>query len=667
MSSLGAALRPAPRFLMGATLIAWGWQNGFLAYAVVMTLILEGASWIGWRWPISDREFNAVSDLSSVVFAAVVIYVFTTRGAMGIFLILALLPFIFFLLIFTQVYSEAGSVRLSALFISLRRLQPEISPEAGKRLDLTLPYCLTSLISASAGNRMGNLFFLVSAAVIGAILWTLRPARVRLRSWAVLALLTLLLGYVGQVGIVRLQSAIESSVLQVMERFMGGYRFRNSSRAMTAIGSIGRLQLSDRIMLRVKTDHRLASPLLLREAAYDTYGYGIWTNRHGTLTQVDPDLGGGWTLQRGNAPRHLTVAMYFPERTAVIPVPQSVMHIGGTGATALSRNPYGALKMEFHKGWVSYRAGYGDGSIDGAPPEQADLYITGPYRADFERLASQLRLKGMDAAAAVKRVEQYFAHGFTYSLTQKQRYPRGRYLANFLFHTHKGHCEFFATATVLLLRAAGVPARYAVGYVVEEYSSLEHLYLVRGRHAHSWVLAWVNGSWRSVDTTPPAWSALGNDEVSPMESLFDVWSWIDYKLSTWRSENKSAGNGNNDWMLWLLGPLLLILAWRLFSKKRIALPPATTAHRYRRDGPGKDSDFYRIVTELETRGLMRRPGETLSAWLKRHREILRDSPIYEALALHYRYRFDPTGLTHQERQLLEQRVEDALRSLTTAA
>ena len=34
-------------------------------------------------------------------------------------------------------------------------------------------------------------------------------------------------------------------------------------------------------------------------------------------------------------------------------------------------------------------------------------------------------------------------------------------LADFLLRTRSGHCEYYATATVLLLRAAGIPARYA--------------------------------------------------------------------------------------------------------------------------------------------------------------------------------------------------------------
>ena len=37
-------------------------------------------------------------------------------------------------------------------------------------------------------------------------------------------------------------------------------------------------------------------------------------------------------------------------------------------------------------------------------------------------------------------------------------------MTRFLCEHRTGHCEYFATATTLLLRAAKIPARYAVGY-----------------------------------------------------------------------------------------------------------------------------------------------------------------------------------------------------------
>jgi DNA-3-methyladenine glycosylase II len=59
---------------------------------------------------------------------------------------------------------------------------------------------------------------------------------------------------------------------------------------------------------------------------------------------------------------------------------------------------------------------------------------------------------------------------------------------------------------VLLLRQAGIPARYVVGYSAQEFSALEKAFLVRNRHAHAWAVALVDGHWVTVDTTPATWA-----------------------------------------------------------------------------------------------------------------------------------------------------------------
>ena len=91
---------------------------------------------------------------------------------------------------------------------------------------------------------------------------------------------------------------------------------------------------------------------------------------------------------------------------------------------------------------------------------------------------------------------------FRYTLYLSGARPGRTALEEFLLTTRAGHCEYFATATALLLREAGVPARYAVGYAVHEWSRVEGRWIVRARDAHAWALAWVDGAWVEVDTTP---------------------------------------------------------------------------------------------------------------------------------------------------------------------
>ncbi|MEJ2760361.1 MAG: transglutaminase domain-containing protein [Gammaproteobacteria bacterium] len=661
MTAVAVRLRSAPPFTLGASLLFWGWQTGFLLYALPMAVILESPRWIRWRWSISDREFNNVADISGLVFFLLVIYVFSIDGAGGIFVILTIMPFVLFLLVMVQHYSQRGSVKLSALFISLRRLEAQESRGLNREIDLSLPYFLLCILSASAGNQRTIWFFILSSLLIAAVLWSFRPGRYHGLLWAALLGVSIVMAYGGQIGLIHLHRSIEMSMMKLFEKYM--WRYRDPDRATTAIGSIGRLKLSNRIVLRVSTNGKLARPLLLREAAYSRYGYGIWSNAPSNFKLIDPDITpGSWTLESQRGRKSVAIATYMIKDTGVIPLPQGTTNIRDSNAIQVNRNRYGAVRMEAREGWVKYRADYRPGDIEDSPPDKQDLQIADSYRSDFLRLARQWKLYGKDPRQILQTVERNFAEKFRYSLTQRDRYPRGRYLHNFLFMNRQGHCEFFATSTVLLLRAAGIPARYAVGYVVNEYSRLEGNYIVRARDAHAWTLAYVDGGWRVVDTTPSVWATADNTNASVFEPLFDFASWLKYRFARWQSGEQLEESTSNTYLLWLLVPLVLLLLWRLYGKERISTLGHRDAGVSPFDYPGRDSALYRLVEELERAGYRRRQGETLGAWFQRLDGETRAAGLIEALQLHYRYRFDPASNGAELRKRLAEKVNAILAS-----
>ncbi|TMB43628.1 MAG: transglutaminase domain-containing protein [Chloroflexi bacterium] len=57
----------------------------------------------------------------------------------------------------------------------------------------------------------------------------------------------------------------------------------------------------------------------------------------------------------------------------------------------------------------------------------------------------------------------------------------------FLFQSHKGYCEFFATAMGDMLRSLGIPARLVNGFGPGVFDSQSQSYVVRGQDAHTWV------------------------------------------------------------------------------------------------------------------------------------------------------------------------------------
>lgn len=659
-------LRAAPPLLLGAGLLLWGWQNGFLVYAIIMGLLLEITHYVNWRWPITDKEFNNLTDLSGLGFFIVIVYIFIDKGAEGIYTILSIIPFVLFLLILVQLFSDKGGIKLSALFISLRKLDTDKSPELNRYIDISLPYFMVCIISASAGNIRTIWFFLSCCLLFAITMWLVRPRkRYRITTWALLVVLSFCVAYAGQAGIRNLQATIEQNFMGMFDRFM--WRFRDPDRATTAIGSLGRLKLSDRILVRIKPDRALTEPLYLYESSYNSYNYGVWSTVKPAFESVDSDPGGSsWTLNNDKPDRSAEISVYMINQAGVIPVPLGTSKIRGPGIVAVNENNYGTIKMEMHEGWIKYSTDYQNDSITAPPPSKYDLSVSDTYRTDFEKFADQLQLRGKPEQEIVDKVRKTFLEHYTYSLTRKQRYPRGRYLADFLFNSKSGHCEYFATATVLLLRTLGIPARYAVGYATQEYSILEGQYIARSRHAHSWVLAFVNGHWIQVDTTPSVWAPEEEKGSSALQPVIDLLSWINFKISRWRSGEELEDEKTSYSLLWLLIPLGLLLFWRMYFKERIQKIGIKRETLVMREFQGRDSIFYRLVEQLEIRGYSRIEGETLYQWLKRIDYIVSGKKLSRALMLHYQYRFDPAGLNKRAKEEFNDLVSELMMEIKTS-
>lgn len=659
MNSQLVSLSAAPRFSLGAALLLWGWQTGFLIFAIPMIVMVEISSWVTWRWPISNREFNNVSDLSGVGFFITVVYIFMTEGTKGIFVILSVMPFVLLPLLLLQRYSERGKLPVNSLFVSLRRLDPATSPEAAAEVDLSLPYLLLCIVSASAGNQRTVWFFVLTFALFAIVLWSFRPQRYHVSVWAGMLCLAFMLSYASQHGIREVQRSLEASIIGLLDQFM--WRHRDPERASTAIGSIGRLKLSDSIVLRIATTDDFTGPLLLREASYQKYGYGVWSNTDSQYTVIDPSISGNrWTLAEGGQDKSLTISTNMSREVGVVPLPHGATAIRDVAATEINHSQYGTVKMEIREGWINYTADYQQRLLREGLPQAGDLDVTGNFQQDFVRLAGELDLYNKPDEAVIKKVETFFAENFSYTLTQRNRYPRGKYLSNFLFTSREGHCEYFATSTVLLLRTVGIPARYVAGYAVDEYSTIEGQYIARSRDAHSWAIAYVDGNWRVIDTTPVIWSPLEDDNASLLQPLMDIYAWFSYRLSRFQTRDELEQQSSNNYLIYLLVPLILILAWRLYFKQRIRKPGAGQTTIVPQQYQGMDSGFYLLIKELHKAGYTRRNGETLPNWLNRINQSERIPDMDRALRLHYRYRFDPNGASRNIKAEISSMVDSIL-------
>lgn len=102
--------------------------------------------------------------------------------------------------------------------------------------------------------------------------------------------------------------------------------------------------------------------------------------------------------------------------------------------------------------------------------------------------------------ALVERVLALFNKEYIYSL---QAPALGEHAVDdFLWRTRTGFCEHFASSFVVLMRAAGVPARVVVGYQGGERNQEEDYLIVHQYDAHAWAEVWLRGrGWVRVDPT----------------------------------------------------------------------------------------------------------------------------------------------------------------------
>jgi hypothetical protein len=147
-------------------------------------------------------------------------------------------------------------------------------------------------------------------------------------------------------------------------------------------------------------------------------------------------------------------------------------------------------------------------------------------------------------------MERYLKQSVRYSLDLPETPPADP-IAYFLFERKEGHCEYFASALAVMLRAANIPSRVVTGFVGGVENPVSGWHVFRASDAHSWVEAWVDGAgWITLDPTPP-------DPAAPAPGLSEKLSlWSDAMATFWQ-----------DWVLDYSLDQQLSLATRLESMR----------------------------------------------------------------------------------------------------
>lgn len=123
------------------------------------------------------------------------------------------------------------------------------------------------------------------------------------------------------------------------------------------------------------------------------------------------------------------------------------------------------------------------------------------------QLAQQITAGAVSDTERARLIALYLDSHYRYSLNKAKIPPANEdFVDYFLFHSKTGYCDYFSSAMTILLRTAGVPARWVKGFapgtVTGKHGPLYDV-TVRNSDAHSWVEAYIQGKgWTLFDPTP---------------------------------------------------------------------------------------------------------------------------------------------------------------------
>jgi transglutaminase-like putative cysteine protease len=255
-----------------------------------------------------------------------------------------------------------------------------------------------------------------------------------------------------------------------------------------------------------------------------------------------------------------------------------------TRGGGLSMQPAPTEPIEYTVGLGAARASL---AADFDPVADAGLLAEQSSERLRNLAAEAMGATGADAgesqARRVSRLENYLSTKYEYTLDlvgQRSEQP----IEDFLFARRRGHCEYFASAMVLLLRSQGIPARLVSGFLGGEYNPLDGYYLVRHDNAHAWVEAWVDGGWRVYDPTPAVGRPALSRELNLGRLFGQAWDSVEFY---WDRNILSYGYREQQGLLYQVFSAWLDWArqWRQGRRKPPALPASAVAGELRAAAP----------------------------------------------------------------------------------
>ena len=298
-----------------------------------------------------------------------------------------------------------------------------------------------------------------------------------------------------------------------------------------ALGSLEELLLSDRVVMRIQGPQGEGGDAL-RGNVYDRYIGASWIMKAPGPSAV-PSM-----AQANLVPENQRMEIYYvapnldrfflPSDTQAVLLDPKEARIDGSGIVRVDADEH--PKSAVLRTGIRQR-------FSSLPPSSEDLQIPIALRDPLLKIAKTWTSPQMNAPEQLLAIETQLEKNYRYSLkfTRKVGASAADPVLQFLLEQPEGHCEYFASATALLARALGIPARIVTGYRVSERNPYLGFAVVRERNAHAWVEAYLEGrGWIRVDPSPIQFS-----EVAPPLRTVGFRAFVDAAAFLWQRDGRT--------------------------------------------------------------------------------------------------------------------------------
>jgi len=248
----------------------------------------------------------------------------------------------------------------------------------------------------------------------------------------------------------------------------------------------------------------------------------------------------------------------------------------------------------------------------------------------------------LEAAIAL---ESHLRNEYDYSLESVFSSQGVTPLSEFLFETRYGHCEYFASALVVMLRSLDIPARLVTGFSATQKNPLTGYYEIYALDGHAWVEAYIDElGWMVLEPTAfydgpmPEQSSLSAQQISSYVErqrkireavgeapftlanvLIAIWQAAALAVTVVLSYLKLAAV--TGWRFLLVGAVLACICWYLLLQVRpywqarcIYLRAQSASHN--RGSAAIGHYLAAIDALLRLAGHERAPGQTIECFLQ---------------------------------------------------